>query len=179
MWRGQRQGERDAKETLRSPGRWEHWGRREEAGAGGEGGREGGKGGRGRAGGRQGGAGGGRQGRAGEGGAQEGQKLQQEEAGERQTGRGGERNTASKPLLGLTGTPHSHCAKHIQTRELFISFTSTTTEEYTSRGQREKEVIKEEDKQMINTFQSCVLLSSSLRVTSEHTRTVAPRLLCP
>lgn len=124
---------------------------REAGGGGGEGGREGRRRqGRGREGGRGGGGEGGSAGRP------------ETAAGGgrgRQTGRGGESgNTASKPLLGLTGTPHSHCAKHIQTRELFISFTNDTTEEYTSRGQRENAVIKEEDKLNDNTFSELLVV---------------------
>ena len=47
-------------------------------------------------------------------------------------------NALSSRLLGVTRTPHSHCARCTQTRELFISFTSTTQEKNMQAEDRER-----------------------------------------
>lgn len=117
--------------------------------------REGGRGGR-----------GGKQGRGGEGAegkAGKGSRRRQGSGAERP---GGEERAEhsfqiplSSSLLGLTRTPRVWicCAKHIQTRELFI-YLNNTTEEYATRRQRENTVIKEEGKLNDTTFSELLVV---------------------
>lgn len=87
----------------------------------------------------------GKQGRTGKGGEEESREQQEKEgrggrkAGNRE-GRAGAHFEIplSSSLLGITRTPHSHCAKYIQTRELFISSTSTTQEKNIQAEDKER-----------------------------------------